>query len=149
MRAVFASILLIFAGVPGATLAQETPVRFATMDVYLQSAGPVAAWQFELDDVRGSTIVVGVERGDNSAFIRVPYYDRDAVTRGDAERIVVADYSLADEADLPSGRTHIATLHLMLTGEPEFNLQVTTATDYEGKYLQSSASFDLRSGSEQ
>ena len=76
--------------------------RFVPLAIHLDSPAAVAAWQFELKDRNGVMKVVGVENGGHAAFPRAPYYDREAVTRGDAERIVVADYSLADENMLPS-----------------------------------------------
>ena len=131
------------------TLAQD--VRFAAVDVYLDSDEPVAAWQFELADRRGMMKVVGVEQGESAAFERVPYYDREAVRRGQADRIIVADYSLADVDELPSGRSRIATIHLMLSGDSDadFNLQLVTATTYDGEVMDARISLAVRTGSEQ
>ncbi len=107
--------------------------RFVAVDVYLSVDEPVAAWQFELADANGVTTIVGVENGDSVAFGDVPYYDRDAIEAGRAERVIVADFSL--EANLPSGRVRVATLHLMLDGEPEFELTLKTATTRDGSPL--------------
>ena len=126
-------------------------VRFAAVDIYLDSAEPFAAWQFELSDRHGTMKVVGVEQGESTAFERVPYYDREAVRLGEADRIVVADYSLADSNELPSGRARIATIHLMLSGDDDadFNLQLVTATTYDGEAMDARISLDVRTGSEQ
>ncbi|MDE0348559.1 MAG: hypothetical protein OXM56_02460 [Gammaproteobacteria bacterium] len=102
--------------------------RFVPVEVYLESPEPVAAWQFEFADRAGAMKVVGIERGGHDAFPRAPYYDRDALASGTAPRIVVADYSLVLEAALPRGRFRLATLHLMLEGEPDFELRLVTAT---------------------
>ena len=107
--------------------------RFVAVDVYLSVVEPLAAWQFELADANSATTIVGVENGDAAAFGDAPYYDRDAVESGRAERVIVADYSL--EADLPSGRVRVATLHLMLDGEPEFILTLKAATTRDGNPL--------------
>ena len=115
--------------------------RFVPLAIHLDSPAAVAAWQFELKDQNGVMKVVGVENGGHAAFPRAPYYDREAVTRGDAERIVVADYSLADENMLPSGRVHLATLHLMLEGKPDFDLRLIAATTPEGDAIDASISF--------
>ena len=101
----------------------------------------MAAWQFELRDRNGAMKVVGVENGGHPAFPRAPYYDREAVARGGAARIVVADYSLAEESLLPVGRVHLATLHLMLEGEPDFELRLITATTPAGSAIDASISF--------
>jgi hypothetical protein len=132
-----------------AALAQD--VRFAAVDIYLDTAEPVAAWQFELADRSGTMKVVGVEQGESPAFERVPYYDREAVRRGQADRIIVADYSLADAGKLPQGKSRIATIHLMLSGESDadFNLQLVTATTYDGEAMDARISLAVRTGSEQ
>ena len=77
------------------------PPRFVPVDIVLDSPEPVAAWQFELSDRSGAIKVVGVENGDSSAFADAPYYDRAATQAGEVERLVVADYSLADAVALP------------------------------------------------
>lgn len=107
--------------------------RFIAVDVYLSVDEPLAAWQFEFADTNGVTKIVGVESGDAAAFADAPYYDRSAVESGRAERVIVADFSL--DADLPRGRVRIATLHLMLDGEPEFELTLKTATARDGTPL--------------
>ena len=137
-------LLMTAALSPPAWAYADTPVRFTTVDVYLDSPDRFAAWQFELTDRNASMTVVGVENGDSPAFSDAPYYDRDAVARGVADRIIVADFSLADAARLPSGRTRIATLHLMLpeTGEPDFELRLVTATTREGDAVDATISLD-------
>ena len=107
--------------------------RFVPVDIFLDSPQPVAAWQFELQDRNAAMKVVGVENGDSDAFQRAPYYDRDAVQRGDVDRIVVADYSLAEESELPSGRVRVATVHIMLVRDADFELTLVTANTADGR----------------
>jgi hypothetical protein len=128
----------------------QSDMRFATVDIYLDSREPVAAWQFELGDNNSVMQVVGVENGASPAFPRAPYYDRDAVEQGRADRIIVADYSLEPRAQLPRGRTRIATLHLLLAGagEPDFKLTLVTANTHDGRVIDASLDFDVRTGSE-
>ncbi len=142
-------LILFVVGLSPNLFAQD--VRFAAVDIFLESAEPVAAWQFELADRRGTMKVVGVEQGESAAFERVPYYDREAVDRGQADRIIVADYSLADATELPRGRSRIATIHLMLSGDTDadFNLQLVTATTYDGEVMDARISLAVRTGSEQ
>lgn len=125
-------------------------VRFATLDVFVDSAEPLAAWQFELTEATGAMAVVGIENGDSEAFAGTPRYDRDAVAEGRADRIVVADYSLADRAVLPSGRTRVATVHVRLTGPraPEFELELVAAGNASGDAIAASAAFQLQNGRE-
>ncbi len=113
--------------------------RFQALEIWIDADQPVAAWQFELRDANGFTTIVGVENGDSDAFGDAPYYDRDAVDSGDAERITVADYSLAD--NLPSGHFRLATVHVMVDGgEPEFELTLVTVTDRDGRRIDASIS---------
>lgn len=116
--------------------------RFMPLQIVLDSPRAVAAWQFELEDGNGAMKVVGIERGGHPAFPRAPFYDRDAVADGNANRIVVADYSLAEPSRLPNGRVRLATLHLMLEGEPAFELRLITATTAEGEPIEASIAID-------
>lgn len=151
MRKLFIAFALLSLGAFGLSYADEHELRFAAIDVYLDSAEPVAAWQFELGDSAGVMKIVGVERGDSPAYARVPYYDREAVRLGEADRIIVADYSLADVVELPSGRVRVATVHLMLNSDDDadFNLFLVTATTYDGVVTDARISLDVRTGSEQ
>lgn len=118
--------------------------RFAAVDIYLDSAKPVAAWQFDFSSRSGK--IVGVENGESEAFEGTPYYDREAVQLGTADRIVVADFSLAEPGRLPSGRIRIATLHLVLNGasEPEFDLGLVTAVTHDGVTIDASIGLEPR-----
>lgn len=127
----------------------DSPIRFASVDVYIDAAEPMAAWQLEFSAVTGSMQVVGVENGDSKAFDGAPYYDRDAVDNGRADRIVIADYSLEDEDELPSGRVRVTTLHLMLTGDeaPKFETRLIVASTYQGKRINAEISIEVSEGS--
>jgi hypothetical protein len=147
--AVLTLIVLFGACLPGTSRAQHDGHRFAAVDVYLDSSEPVAAWQFEFSSRNGR--IVGVENGESEAFRGTPYYDREAVELGTSDRIVVADFSLADAHTLPTGRIRIATLHLMLSGggDPEFDLELVTAVTHDGGTIDASIGLDPRRGSGQ
>ncbi len=134
-----------------ASATADSEARFASVDVFIESAYPVAAWQFEFTPIGNDAQVVGVESGDSDAFNDAPYYDRDAVQQGRADRIVVADYSLADESELPSGRVRVTTLHLMLYGDdtPEFDTQLVVAASYQGTRINAEISIEFSAGSKQ
>ena len=142
-RFIFALCALVVHATAGAE-----DVYFTALDVYLDSDEPVAAWQFELGDRAGTMKVVGVERGEAPAFTRVPYYDRAAVETGQADRVIVADYSLDGIDKLPSGHVRIATVHLMLSGDGHYDLNLITATNYDGERTDAALSFVLRNGRE-
>jgi len=130
--------------------AAQDDLRFTSVDVILDVDRPVAAWQFELTDRNGAARIVGVENGESAAFRETPYYDREAVQLGRADRIVVADYSLADAGDLPSGRFRVATLHFAVSGdrEPEFELNLIAAADQDGRPLEATIALDASQGSD-
>ena len=132
MRRIALLLLLLAAG------ANAAP-QFRALEIWIDAEQPVAAWQFELRDANGFTTIVGVENGDSEAFGDAPYYDRDAVSSGNAERIVVADFTLED--NLPSGSFRLATVHVMVDGgEPEFELRLVTATDRDGRRIDATIS---------
>jgi len=145
VRAVILSLLFAF----GISFAQDD-VRFVAVDIYLTSPAPVAAWQFEFNDTNGLLKIVGVESGDSDAYPRAPYYDREAVQLGTADRIVVADFSMGDDEELPRGRFRIATLHLLLTGvdQPDFELDLVVAATRDGQAIDASISLELPRGNE-
>lgn len=117
--------------------------RFVPVDIVLDSPEPVAAWQFELADRNGAIKIVGIENGDSKAFDRAPYYDRDATGGGAVERVVVADYTLADVAELPQGRTRIATVHVLVVDEANFVVTLVAAATADGRPIDASISFVL------
>lgn len=132
----------------GAQPAAEA-LRFAAIDVYVDSPEPLAAWQFELREGTGAMAVVGVENGDSDAYANAPHYDLDVTTRARAERLIVADYSLADASALPRGRMRVATVHISLAGEasPAFELQLIAAGNPAGEPIPAQAVFELQEGS--
>jgi hypothetical protein len=100
-------LILSVAALAGYGHAEQLKTHFAALDIILESAEPVAAWQFELHEASGRMRVVGVENGDSPAFTRAPYHDRRAVSSGGADRVIVADFSLLPEAELPVGKVRM------------------------------------------
>ena len=148
MRKILANLLLIVVLFSHGALADDD-IRFQAVDVFVTSAESFAAWQFELSDRQGQMQVVGVEQGESRAFDRAPYYDRDAVNAGLADRIIVADFSLAETASLPSGRVRVATIHLMLRGDTDLAIQLITATDSDGRVIDATIDLEPKTGSKQ
>ncbi|MEM7430756.1 MAG: hypothetical protein AAF351_02335 [Pseudomonadota bacterium] len=130
--------------------AEDAAPRFVAVDVVLISDAPVAAWQFEFGGSSDAVRIVGVEQGESKAFGDAPYYDREAIRLGTADRIVVADYSTADSSYLPRGAVRIATLHLMITGHSNEAIDITlvTAVDADGERIEASISATPQTGSE-
>jgi hypothetical protein len=127
---------------------QQAAARFAVVDVYVDSTAPLAAWQFELRERHGEMQVVGVENGDSRAYPEAPYYDRAAVDRGAADRIVVASFSLRPAAELPLGRSRVATVHVRLIGaaSPDYRLQLVAAGAADGRPIDAKITLDTRTG---
>jgi len=126
-------ILLAATRVAHAHVSIEPKVRFAPVEIYLDSGdGALAAYQFELKATTGTIKIVGVEGGEHAAFQEAPYYDPAALQRN---RIIIAAFNTG--SDLPRGRTRIATVHLQIIGEaePEYELSLTVAADANGQEL--------------
>ncbi len=148
MRNRFFSIL-VCVGAVGAALsawpqAADTDIRFAALEIFLETAEPLAAWQFELRESSGRMRVVGVENGESDVFGDAPYYDLEAVSGGTADRIIVADYSLNAADELPTGRSRVATIHVRLQGAavPDYVLNLVTAGGASGEPIQASIDLD-------
>ncbi|UCD51569.1 MAG: hypothetical protein JSW27_02840 [Phycisphaerales bacterium] len=114
-------------------LSPEPGVRFAPLHVYLDSGDrALAAYQFELTATAGQIEIVGVEGGEHEAFTEAPYYDPAALAQ---DRIIIAAFNTGK--NLPTGRTRVATVHLLIKGdvEPEYELNLTVAGDADGEKI--------------
>jgi hypothetical protein len=122
------------------TRERPTPdVRFAAYDVYVDSGKqPLGAWQVDVkaaDGQNAGTVkIVGIEGGDAEVYKQPPVYDPRAMMR---DRVIIGAYSTA--ADLPHGRTRVATIHVRLEGpadwQPEFDVKLDTAATSEGAVI--------------
>ena len=110
-------------------------VHFRAIDVYVDSGNtPLAAYQLEFSVTNVPTTIVGIEGGSPKAFREPPFYDPKAMQ---GERVIIAAFSTEAPEHLPSGKTRVATIHIMTTGEarPAFNLKLQTAADPAGKKI--------------
>lgn len=136
-------VVLCLCAATSLIFAQTLNTNFAVLDVYIDSQDQnLAAWQFELTDTNKHMQVVGVENGEHSSFARVPAYDRDVIDQGNAERIIVANFSLAPSNELPRGQTRVASIHVRLDGEPDYQLRLVNAGNAGGVSI--SATITLR-----
>lgn len=106
-------------------------VRFSAVQVYVDAGQTsLAAYQFEVTARTGNVALVGLEGGDHPAFRSAPYYDTRALLQN---KVIVAAFSTA--ADLPRGRTRVATLMVQITGdaEPIYDAKLVTAGSADGK----------------
>jgi hypothetical protein len=104
---------------------------------------PLAAFQLEFAATNGVAKIVGIEGGEHSAFRQPPYYDPKAIQH---ERVIIASFSTAAAADLPTGKTRLATIHYQTTDTqpPQFELKLQTAGDAQGIRISVQASFEER-----
>ena len=113
---------------------------FVPLHIYIDSGDtPLAAYQFELKTVAGRVKIVGVEGGDHPAFSEPPYYDPAALAN---DRIIIAAFNTG--SNLPAGKTRMATLHLLVTGDtaPEYDIELSAAADPDGQKISAQITFD-------
>lgn len=118
--------------------AESQPVRFAAVDVFLDSGDiPLAAYQFELSAKTGEFLIVGIEGGEHRAFTEPPYYDPAALSR---DRVIIAAFNTGDP--LPTGKTRVARIHVRLVAEddPEYVVNLTVAASPEGEPIEADVS---------
>jgi hypothetical protein len=136
---VLLSLLLAFAfshNTPAHAAAPAT-IRFAPIDIYLDTTHPLAAYQFELKTLTGTAAIVGIEGGEHPAFNAAPYYDPAALQHN---RVIVGAFNTG--ADLPIGKTRIARIHMMITGDttPQYQIIVQAAATTDGSPIHAIAS---------
>ena len=131
-----AGVTAIFAwaqDAPADPPASQRASRFTYVDVYVDSGqSPLAAYQFELSVSKGEITIVGVEGGEHAAFAEPPYYDTAALQ---SDRIIIAAFDTGD--DLPSGRSRVARIHLMVStlAPPPYRVELTAAADSDGRRI--------------
>ena len=142
-------LTILFFGLAAGLLAQQPAIeegrsRFRAVDIYVDSGStPLAAYQLEFAATNGVARIVGIEGGEHAAFRQPPFYDPKAIQH---ERVIIASFSTASAADLPTGKTRVATIHYQTTDTqpPRFELKLQTAGEAQGNKLAAEASFEER-----
>ena len=146
----FLSVLLVCLFWPAAELLaqqaadEEGRTRFCAVDIFIDSGStPLAAYQVRFAATNGTAKIVGIEGGEHPAFRQPPFYDPKAIQNGVA---IVAAFSTAPSAELPTGKTRVATIHLRITetSQRQFELKLQTAADAQGNKISCVASFEER-----
>ena len=144
------SILLVCLFWPAAGLLaqqsadEEGRPRFCAVDIFIDSGStPLAAYQVRFAVTNGAAKIVGNEGGEHPAFRQPPFYDPKAIQNDVA---IVAAFSTSPAAELPTGKTRVATIHLRVTGNsrPQFELKLQTAADAQGNKITCVATFEER-----
>ena len=134
-------LAILFCALTVSLFGQQPPaaVHFRAIDVYVDSGStPLAAYQLEFSVTNVPTTIVGIEGGSPKAFREPPFYDPKAIQ---GERVIIAAFSTETPEHLPSGKTRVATIHIMTTGEtrPAFELKLQAAADAAGKRISATA----------
>jgi len=140
---------ILFLGLAVGLPAQQPAVeegrsRFCAVDIFVDAGTmPLAAYQLELAATNGVAKIVGIEGGEHPAFRQPPFYDPKAMQH---ERVILASFSTAPAADLPTGKTRVATIHFQTTDVQvlECELKLQTAGDANGKKISARATFEER-----
>lgn len=112
-------------------LATNPAAKFEYVDVFVDAgAQSLAAWQVDVRAEKGEVKIVGIEGGEHPAFANPPYYDPVAMQH---DRVIIAAFNTGK--DLPTGKTRVARVHVMIVGDeaPDFTAIVQTAANAEGK----------------
>jgi hypothetical protein len=89
----------------------------------------------------GKVTLVGIEGGEHAVFAKPAYYDPAALAPDGGGRVILAAYSTGK--DLPTGRTRVARLHVMVEGAgggegaggAEYSVKLKVAADGEGRAI--------------
>ncbi len=126
-------LLLIILSIT-AVRAEEQDSVFRALDITIDSGTEMlGAYQIEIKYSREHIKITGIERGENKAFAKAPYYDRRGLSGG---RIILA--AIADAtAKSTTGKTRVARLHLMIASDknPDFTITPVTAVNSSGKRI--------------
>ena len=141
-----ASLAVLGAAAALSLSAQPEAGSFTTVDLFVVSDTPVAAWQVELTERRGTMQIVGIESGDDASFRDPPFYDRVALERDATDRIVLASFSLSDAEQLPRGRVRIARVHVRTSGaaEPDYEARLVAAGTADGRPIDAQLSLEAQ-----
>jgi hypothetical protein len=147
-RILVASLAVLGAALALSLAAQPQPGVFATVDLFVVSETPVAAWQVELTERSGSMQVVGIERGDDATFRDPPFYDRVVLERDVTDRVVLASFSLSGAETLPRGRVRVARVHVRTTGgaQPDYEARLVAAGAADGQPIAAGLNVEIEAG---
>lgn len=111
--------------------------HFQPMAIFLDSESPIAAYQVEVEVVRGEASFVGIEGGE-APLDQPPHYDPRALSD---TRIVLAAFDT--EGALTPGRHRVATLHVRQRGDDvRYRVTVTAVADANAQRVQAIATIE-------
>ena len=122
-----------------APLASEAQDTFRAFDLFVDAGSKrLAAYQLEFKSSNGSIQIVGVEGGESPAFAAAPFYDP-AAMQGD--RVVIGAF--ATQPTLPTGKTRVARVHVMIPAgaAPILRAELQTAGTPDGSKIDATVSW--------
>ena len=137
-------VLPVFSALAQSSSTNLAEVDFRAADIFLDSKDqPLAAYQFEFSVIGGDARIVSIEGGEGPAFSEPPFYDPRAMQH---ERVILAAFSTNAVAQLPTGKTRVATIHFQIhrAAEPEFQLTLQAAADSNGNRIPAETSAEER-----
>lgn len=131
-----ALLLVLLFAFCGQLFSQSTnTIRFQAVEIFTDSqTAALAAYQVEFTVTSGNAKIVGIEGGEHPAFAEAPFYDPKAMQH---ERVILAAFSTQPAEKLPTGKTHVATIHLQISGADElkFETKLTAAASSDGNKI--------------
>jgi hypothetical protein len=122
-------------------MSASAQTRFVAMDLIIDPKGdPLAAYQVEITAPVGVKIV-GVEGGQHPEFRKAPYYDPKAIQ---SDRLIIAAFSTAAAAKLPTSATRVLTVHLECARTPKLEVTLKLAGDPRGQKISAEAQLSER-----
>ena len=123
---------------------EEGRTRFCAVDIFVDSGStPLAAYQLRFAVTNGAAKIIGIEGGEHPAFRQPPFYDPKAIQN---EVAIIASFNTGPAAELPTGKTRVATIHLQTAGTRplQCELKLQAAADTQGAKISCLASFEQR-----
>jgi hypothetical protein len=130
---------MILPSTPTRSAPLDEDIRFEAVDIYIDPDGaPLAAYQFELSEATGRSVIVGVEGGEEDTFATAPYYDARALNKG---LIIIAAFTTSEDG--PTAETRVARVHMQVEGweDSEYTLKLTVAGQADGRTIDAKADY--------
>ena len=117
---------------------------FVAVDLYVDSGNTgLAAYQIHFRSETGGIRITGIEGGEHERFAEPPFYDSRAIQN---DRVIVGAFTTAAAEALPTGRTRVARVHLMVEAgaAPRFAAELQAVAGFDGRAIDANAQLEER-----